>query len=76
MPLKKRSVHIMVDSDFYDNILEKGRKAMEKKLKALSGFNKPLTNLDFTRMVNINGGMINLGKFKNERLKTSKKKKR
>ncbi len=76
MPSKKNKVHIMVDSGFYDNILEKGRKKMEKKLKSLSGFNKNLSNLDFTRIVNLNGGGINLGEFKNERLKISKNKKK
>jgi len=74
MPLKKRSVHITVDAGFYDNILEKARKDMERKMKSLSGFDKPLTNTNFTRMLNLNGGKINLGNFKNERFKISKTK--
>ncbi len=73
---KKRTVHINVDSGFYDNVLEKGRKEMEKKLNRVSGFDKTLSGIDFTRMVNLNGGEINLGKFKNERFKSSKKKRK
>ncbi len=76
MVSKKRTVHITVDSDFYDNVLEKGRKEMEKQLRNISGFNKPLTSLNFTRMVSLNGGNINLGKFKNARAKVSKNKRK
>ena len=73
---KNIGVSLKVDEKFFDNVFEKGRKNLQKKIMLKSGMDVRLSTMEFTKILAKNNFNFNVGKIKFENAKAKKSKKR
>ncbi len=62
----KQGIQIKVDKLFFDNIFEKERIALQKKISSKTGVQKNLSQVKFTQMIALNKAQLKIPKFKFE----------
>lgn len=61
--MNRSKVNINVDSSFFDNVFEKERRKLEKKIKLNSGIDKNLSQVNFTKIIARNKIRLNKDLF-------------